>query len=285
MKTELPFQSVVFAGGGSRCLWQVGFWEELRGAVRLEPRIVAGVSAGAAMACMILSGRVDEGLRFFAHLTSRNRRNAYFRNLFGRSPVFPHYDMYRSAILHAIGPGELETLRRGPDIRILMARPPRLLGPRSATLLGMGAYSLEKLISGPVHPVYASRLGYTAEVASARDCRTPEELADLIIASSCTPPFVPVMRWRGGIALDGGLIDNVPVAALDERHRSSALVLLTRRYPQERIPAVPGRTYVQPSVPIGITKWDYTNPRGLQEARDLGRRDAAAFLKGMGATA
>jgi predicted acylesterase/phospholipase RssA len=281
INNKLPFRAIVFAGGGSRCLWQVGFWEELRGAMRVEPEAIACVSAGAAMACMIMSGRVDEGLRYFMDLTSKNRKNAYLSNLAGPDPVFPHYGMYRGAILHTVGDREMELIRRGPDIRVLLARPPRLLGPRSATLVGMGAYYLEKHLSGPVHPVYASRLGYTAEVVSARSCRTPEELADLIIASSCTPPFVPVMRWKERIALDGGLIDNVPVAALEEGHRSSALVLLTRKYPAARIPAVPGRTYLQPSEPIAITKWDYTNPRGLREARDLGRRDAAAFIREM----
>ncbi len=278
MKKGFPYRAVVFAGGGNRCLWQVGFWRELEKHMKIRPEVISCVSAGAAMACMIQSGRIDEGLRFFTGLTGKNRKNAYFANLFGPEKVFPHYEMYRSALLHTIGQRELTRIHRGPEILVLVARPPRPLGPKSATFIGMGAYYLEKHFSSPVHPKLASKLGFVPEVVPVRNCGTPEELVDLIIASSCTPPFVPVMRLDGKIVLDGGLIDNVPVAALPEEYRSDALVLLTRKYSPDKIPAVPGRTYVQPSVPIPITKWDYTNPGGLKDAHDIGMRDARVHL-------
>jgi hypothetical protein len=78
--------------------------------------------------------------------------------------------------------------------------------------------------------------------------------------------------------LDGGLIDNVPVVAVEDLP-GPLLVLLSRRYRQERIPAIKGRHYVQPSEPPFISRWDYTNSDGLQSTFDLGRRDADAFLK------
>jgi hypothetical protein len=71
------------------------------------------------------------------------------------------------------------------------------------------------------------------------------------------------------------VIDNVPVCALDEAP-GRTLVLLTRRYPA--LPAIPGRTYVQPSATIPVSAWDYTNAEGLQIAYDLGRRDAERFV-------
>ena len=57
----------------------------------------------------------------------------------------------------------------------------------------------------------------------------------------------------------------------------STLVLLTRPYPEAAIPHAPGRTYVQPSRPTPVAKWDYTSPRLIQETYDLGRRDGEAF--------
>jgi len=78
--------------------------------------------------------------------------------------------------------------------------------------------------------------------------------------------------------LDGGLIDNVPVKAIDEGN-DSVLVLLTRQYPMENIPATGNRVYVQPSVPIRISKWDYTNPAGMQDAYDLGKKDGEMFVQ------
>lgn len=141
-------------------------------------------------------------------------------------------------------------------------------------------YTLEKKIAYPVHPKYSAKLGFRPEVVSAQSCETPDQLADLILASSCTPPFVPILYWNGRVSLDGGLIDNVPVAAIDEgESEGGMLVMLTRQYRPERIPRVPGRVYVQPSSPIAITKWDYTSPQGLQDAYDQGRRDADEFVR------
>ena len=75
---------------------------------------------------------------------------------------------------------------------------------------------------------------------------------------------------------DGGVIDNVPVCALDEAP-GATLVMLTRRYPA--LPNIPGRTYVQPSTKIPVDAWDYTSPEGIQSVYDLGRRDGEEFLK------
>jgi predicted acylesterase/phospholipase RssA len=277
-KSASPFTTLVFAGGGNRCLWSVGFWTVAAPALKIKPDTVAGVSAGAAMACLTFAGTWESTMEYFKSITGRNRKNVYPGNIFSDDRVFPHEKMYRSGILHGIDARALLRLHQGPDIRILVSRPPAWLGPRWATLVGIAAYSLEKKFRNPVHPLFAARLGFTAEVVSVRECKTPDELADLILASSCTPPFTPIMRLRGKIALDGGLIDNVPVRALGGEE-GRALVLLTRRYPEESIPRLAHRTYVQPSVPIAIDKWDYTNPRGMQDAFDLGRRDGEAFVK------
>jgi predicted acylesterase/phospholipase RssA len=127
-----------------------------------------------------------------------------------------------------------------------------------------------------VHPRLARRLGFTAEHVSVRTCPTPESLADLVLASSCTPPFTPALAHGGRPALDGGVADNVPAAAV-ESGDGPTLVLLTRRY--ARLPAHPGRSYVQPSAPVPVSAWDYTDAAGVQAAFDLGRRDGEAFAR------
>lgn len=40
---------------------------------------------------------------------------------------------------------------------------------------------------------------------------------------------------------------------------------------------VPGRTYVQPSRRIPVKQFDLTNPDGIRDAYELGRKDGAAF--------
>jgi len=278
MTENVFFSSVVFAGGGSRCLWQVGFWNEVAPRIDLKPKIIAGVSAGAAMACLIFSGRFQDSFRRFKEVTAQNRRNVYPLNFVRGMPVFPHLAMYRTSILAAIDDTTLATLKQGPEIRILLTRPPAWAGPRLATLVGFLCYTLEKKLWAPVHPQLASRFGFTPEVATVAMCKTPAAVADLLLQSSCTPPFTPVLYRHGRPVLDGGLIDNVPVRLLDGSG-GNTLVLLTRCYGPGRIPNVPGRTYVQPSQPIGIYKWDYTTPEGLQEAYDLGRYDGSQFVK------
>jgi len=274
------YNAVVFAGGGSRCLWQVGFWETLSAEQQLEPSVVSGVSAGAAMACLVMAGRGSDGLREFMDMTAANRGNAYPVNLFRKEPVFPHFDMYTDIILKMIDNDAFERIKSGPALRIMLTRAPGFLGARSATFTGLLAYLVEKHTTHPVHPVLALKLGFTPEIVDARECRDPRELADLILSSSCTPPFVPVMRWKNRIALDGGLVDNVPLSAIDGSEREGgALILLTRQYRQERIPVAPHLTYVQPSKEIPVGKWDYTSPQGLKDAYDLGRRDAETFLR------
>ena len=105
-------------------------------------------------------------------------------------------------------------------------------------------------------------------------CASPQALADLVLASSCTPPFTPLLAQGGRPALDGGLTDNVPVAAVERADRPT-LVLLARRY--ARLPPHAGRRYVQPSAPVPVAAWDYTDARGIQAAFDLGRRDGEKF--------
>jgi predicted acylesterase/phospholipase RssA len=86
------------------------------------------------------------------------------------------------------------------------------------------------------------------------------------------------LKWKGRYVLDGGVVDNVPVCALDEAP-GATLVMLTRRY--AALPDVPGRTYVQPSAKIPVDAWDYTSPEGIQSAYDLGRRDGESFVNAL----
>jgi len=280
MDDGINFQSVVFAGGGSRCFWEAGFWQEAAPALNLKPKVVAGVSAGATISCLAVAGKLEHSLDHFKKITGANKKNFYFSKMFTKENAFPHYNMYRGAILESIDDKALNDILNGPQILILLAKPPVWLGPRSATFVGMFTYSVEKKIKYPVHPSWASGLGFNADVVSVKECRTREELADLLLQSSCTPPMVPIQRRNGNAILDGGLIDNVPVAAL-KGYSGDSLVMLSRQYPEDKIPETPGRIYVQPSEPIPITKWDYTNPQGLQAAYDLGRRDGENFSRDM----
>ena len=210
------FEQVVFAGGGHRCWWQAGFWDVVAPEISLRPKLIAGVSAGAATACMIFANNSEDALDYYDAMLPKDARNVYWRNFFRPGvPVFPHNQIYRSALKLLIGGENFKRLKlNAPEIRVQFARIPPWLGPRSAVGVGLLAYNLEKHMLRPLHPSFGLRLGFTQEVAIVQDCQTEEELIDLIIASSCTPPFTPLQYRDGRPTLDGGIVDNVPISAL-----------------------------------------------------------------------
>jgi predicted acylesterase/phospholipase RssA len=269
---------VVFAGGGTRCFWQLGFWSVCGPALGLAPRVVAAVSAGSAIACAALLGRCEETLALFRRAVAANPKNAYPENLLaGRPRVFPHAAIYRRAILELVDAEGLARLQERVDLRVVVGRPPAGLGAGPGLLLGLGCYLLSRRLGDPVHPELARRIGFRAESVNVRSCRSVDELADLILASSATPPFTEVVPYRGRPAIDGSVVDNAPLFAL-EGHARRTLVLLTRSY--RSLPPARGELlYLGPSRPIPIRKWDYTSPELLDRTYELGQRDGEAFLR------
>lgn len=268
------FENVVFAGGGNRCLWQAGFWSIAAAALNLEPSAVVAVSAGAAVACALFAGTFDQGFKGYKQAIALNKRNLYLHNLLRKKPVFPHGHMYRNAILGSIDARAIRRLHQGPEIRVLIACPPHWASRRVAMLLGAISVGVDTWGYETVHASTGTRIGFKPLYISVRECATPETLADLIIASSCVPPLTPQARRNGMDLFDGGVVSNVPADGVPHPG-AETLVLLTRQF--RTLPVVPGRTYVQPSQPIPVGAWDYTNDAAVQSAFDLGRRDGERF--------
>jgi hypothetical protein len=199
--------------------------------------------------------------------------------LSGRSPA-PHGPIYRDTLLYALGAGGLERVRALPfPLHVLASAWPRAVPAAVAVTAGIAAYQTEKALRRRlVHPSLGRALGFRPFVADARECATAEELADLVIASSATPPFTPVGAFRDRRLLDGGLVDNAPafVAERDQAVRRN-LVLLTRQYPAEAVGHRGQRFYVAPSEPVPVSRWDYTNPALLEATVALGERDADRY--------
>jgi predicted acylesterase/phospholipase RssA len=272
--------ALTFAGGGNRAFWQMGLLN--RWADRLLPRaaVVAGCSAGACVVAIYLTERQEATAAFWRERRSHVTRNFEWRNLLaGQSPA-PHGPIYRATLLHALEGGGFERVRRQPfPLLVLASGFPRLAPAPLAVTAGIAAYQLEKAVRRRmVHPALGRALGFRPFVHDARACESPEELADLIIASSATPPFTPVGSFRGRRLLDGGLVDNVPafVAETGPAVRRN-LVLLTRQYPPEATGWRGSRLYLAPSEPVPISRWDYTRPELLDETVALGERDAERY--------
>jgi predicted acylesterase/phospholipase RssA len=275
------FEQVVFAGGGHRCWWQAGFWELIQPSLALRPRVIVGASAGAATACLLYANTSETALAYYERVLANQKSNVLWGNLFKRGePLMPQERIYRQALKDLLGGAQYKQLQwSAPEIRIVFSRPPAGWPAGVATVLGMAGYSLEKALFKPLHPKLGKRLGFQREIVRLQDLKGEHELIDALLASSSTPPMTSRQYYRDGVALDAGLVDNIPIDAIDEAG-GPVLVMATRQYPQHApVFSRHGMMYVQPSEKIPVRNWDCTNPAAYRATYDLGRKDAMSFLQ------
>lgn len=271
------FDAIVFAGGGNRCYWQGGFYEALADRMVLQPNLTVGASAGA-FACAYSLLQIGRQVRQqVLAACGPHRRNVDWAAWRAGGALYPVGAMYRALLNAVLDSAALARLQQITDMRIATSRLPAMLPPLLGAAIGIVAYQLEKHLMHPVHPRMGRQLGFRPEFLGVRTMKTPGELCDAILASSGVPPFMPVVEIAGRPAFDGGLVDNVPVPPLTpiEAAGGRTLVLLTRVY--KHLPAIPGRTYVQPSRRIEAKQFDVTRPEDIRAAYELGLMDGAAF--------
>jgi predicted acylesterase/phospholipase RssA len=271
------FDAVVFAGGGNRCYWQGGFYEAVATRLNLSPKLVVGVSAGAfAAAYSLLEAGPATRARVIDACDPRLRNFDFAAWRQGR-PLCPVGPLYAELLDQTIDADAFRRLQLITDFRIAVSRLPRGLSPPLGAAIGIGAYQLEKQLFHPVHPRLGRALGFRPEFVAARALTDPQQFREALMASSGVPPFMPVTNVDGWPAFDGGLVDNVPVEPIEsiESAGGLSLVLLTRVY--KSIPAIKGRTYVQPSRTVDVGQFDIRNPDGIRNAYELGLEDGGAF--------
>jgi predicted acylesterase/phospholipase RssA len=276
----MKFRNAIFAGGGSRCFWQLGFWEGAKESgldLQSSVKFVGSTSAGCAMATAAILDRSHYALALFKDFTASNPRNIHWKNVnpFKRGSLLPHARMYREALAELIGPDDLVTLQK-TSVHFLMSGYPKWLSGAIGASAALCIYSLEKTLrKDPIHPKWPARAGFKPLIGRATDCHTLQDYISMVLAASCIPPILPEGSFRGRKVLDGGLIENIPVRLADDEP-GETLVLLSRKYERE-LPTTKKVTWVQPSEAIKIDKFDYANPKGLQETFELGLSDGHRF--------
>jgi predicted acylesterase/phospholipase RssA len=272
--------AITFAGGGNRAFYQLGLMNRWREHLLPRVAVMATCSAGACVATLLLSGREAEAGEFWKQRRDGITKNFEWRRLLrGRRPT-PHEPIYRETMLHAFAEGGLERVRAQPfPVLILATAFHKRLPAFAAVLLGLCAYNVEKSFRQEmIHPTFGRRVGFKALAFDARDCETPQELTDLIIASSATPPFTSLGSFNGHRLLDGGIIDNVPAFLVDEMPGvKKNLVLLTRPYPDHVIGKQGARLYIAPQQALPVHRWDYTRPDLIDATIEAGERDADRY--------
>lgn len=273
--TQPVFENVVFAGGGSRCFWQLGFWKGVNEAgipLTKTVRYAASTSAGCLVATASLLDRTEEALTLFKSYTASNPSNIHWDNLkpghSGR--LLPHMDMFLDAAREFLSATDLQKLE-SKRLEFLMARIPGQWPAGLAAMVAFALYGLDKRITGSLHPSWTQKLGFEARVWGNQDAHDIEDFIAMMIASSSVPPVLVSPPYRGDRVLDGGIIDNVPAHLADGRP-GKTLVLLSKRY-RHALPKGDVRTYVQPSQAITLDKFNYADPVALQAVYDLGLAD------------
>jgi predicted acylesterase/phospholipase RssA len=274
------FDAIAFAGGGNRCYWQAGFWQALNEARAQNPQFVVGVSAGAFQAAVALAGLgARQRELVFAACAQKPKPLEWSRLLSGRSP-FVVGDMYRRLLEQLFDSAALTALRQAPPLYIQIAHPPALMPGAIAALGAIGAYQIEKLVTGAAHSRAGLYVGMRAQWISTHGVARPSDLADALMASSSVPPFMPIGRIGERAALDGGLVDNPPLGKISavEKSGGRTLVLATR----PRAPEANGaRVVVTPSTPLIVNKFAVDDADGLRNAYELGLKDGAAFARSL----
>ena len=270
---------LVFAAGGNRSFYQLGLMRGWRGLLLPRTAVIAACSAGACMAVLSLTGREAEAEEFWKRRREGLDKNFDWRRLLsGRRPT-PHEEIYRETLLCAFGGGGFERVRSQPfPVYVLTTGYPKVLPPILAALLGLCAYKLDGRHARGRRPEapFARRAGFTPVAYDVRACDSPETLADLIIASSSTPPFTAVGKVSGRRLLDGGIIDTAPVFLAESvpgvRRK---VVLLTNPRPADAPGAGPDFLYAAPETALDVDTWDVTRPERIEETILRGERDAA----------
>jgi len=271
------FDAIAFAGGGNRCYWQGGFYEAVSEKTALRAPLMTAVSAGSFALCYSLLGLGPTVRQLVIAACGPHLKNIDLQGWRKGTALYPVGPMYRDLLQNVFDENALRTLQSTANIQIAVARLPRGIPPILGAFLGIGAYQIEKKLFHPVHPVFGRKLGIRQEFVRIANLKSATDLHDLIMASGGVPPFMPITKIGDRPALDGGLVDNVPVAPLEpiEQAGGRTLVLLTRRY--KNLPQVRGRTYIQPSAPIPISQFDITNAEGFRRAYELGLKDGKTF--------
>ena len=274
MKADL---GITFAGGGSRAFYQIGLlevWGE-----QLLPRLagVAGCSAGAAMATIVLTESLNEVQPFFEQQRKGVLGHMQLRRLAKRKRPFPHDEIYRKTLLFALENGGFEKLRTLPyPVRFLCAGFPQRLPSPIGVALGLGVYQLEKKLKPKMlHPTFPEKIGFSPKWWDARQCTSPKDLVELIISSSSTPPFLARGRYADSLLIDGSMVDNAPAFLLDDLHEvQKNIVIMTRPYDASVMGVSGNRFYVCPSKALPISRWDYRESAPVEETLEIGRQDA-----------
>ncbi|MCO6185908.1 patatin-like phospholipase family protein [Rhizobium sp. L1K21] len=279
MTDPLCFDAIGFAGGGNRCYWQSGFWEAFNGLHPQKPAYYVTVSAGAYHAAMNLAGIGHQVRSAAFEFAARNLPDSDWSRVWkGKSP-FVVGELFRTFLTDHFNQSALDALKAQSPILMQAADLPAWMPPSIGSLGSIGAYQIEKLLTGGAHSKAGRYLGLKPRWLSTHDMQSPAELVEAILSTSAVPPFMAVGHAGGRACLDGGLVDNPPTLRLTETEKNGGKTLLIFTRFRRTPPLAPNRTIVGPSEDITVNKFTIGDANGLRAAYELGLKDGEKFAR------
>jgi NTE family protein len=297
---------LVLAGGGAKGAYQLGAIEYLsdRGFV---PEMVAGTSIGALNAAVLLSEvTFEQGVRRLGALWERLGRETVIRAdprmlqraLFYGALLFMPNLRTKVAGMGIRAADRLSLLDVGPIERILgeVLNVPCIRSNRvEAWVAAFPSLDWTVIDPGFLGDLVAKAMGVDAHWFRLQDIQDDEELRDVLLASAAFPIAFPRRTVRDTLYVDGGLADNVPLAALEARGCTTAFVVHLENgatWDRQRHPGIQV-IEIRPQLGIQTTQtpllgWidsllDFSQER-IAVLRQRGRDDARAAIEPILAT-
>lgn len=260
-------------------MWQGGFMEVLRNEIPINPARITGVSGGACSACGFVTHRGTAVRDTFIEKFKKHDRNIPLHEPFdGRAGYSPHQRIYREVIEAAFGDAvAARELAEGPQLEILIARPPNLAWAKLTGAAMTLLYEADSALRSNPHLAWPQAAGLEGELVDARAAARDGRILDLICAAATIPPVFEPPLWDGKPAIDAGMVDQAP---LPTGNSGRTLVLLTKTFNHVR--KADGWIYVAPSEEVPADKIDFTDPQKLRDTWALGEEDARSFLRDIG---
>lgn len=276
IETKKEINYLVLQGGGIRCAWQAGFIAALEHAIPIRPRAISAVSASSTVACALVCRRLEFAIDSFKAAIACKAKNTFFARMLKGQRILSHADIYRNAVLRTFDQAAMEDLFAGPDIQILVTRMSTRLPRYPGMLAGLSLCGLQAFGAGQRYLRMQAQFGFRKEFVPVKSCATPADLADLVLASSCTPPFTPFYSLHGRPVLDGGLTESVPLSGLPKKKGLTLALLTTKLATSDQ---VPGILYAEPSEQMRVNSWTYDTDK-IDYLYSLGQKDGRSFLNG-----
>jgi Patatin-like phospholipase len=180
---------------------------------------VATYSAGSAILPFLINGNFAAAPEIFGPYLDRNARNFYPANLFTGQDVFPQDRIYSGAVTEIV---EFDrTAQYLKPLRVIVslvesgAFPEWLVGSCS-----VAALALNNLAQTDTPSIFLRSFkrffAVEGEIVDVRQCKSREEIIEVILGSSTIYPFIHIRKRAGRLMLDGKLSLVSPVSALHD---------------------------------------------------------------------